>query len=269
METNKIYQGDCLELMKQIEDKSIDLILCDLPYGTTSAKWDVLIDLNKLWKEYNRIIKDNGAIVLTSVQPFSSKLVISNLEMFKYEWIWYKTDSAGFFNAKNCPVKKHENVLIFSKGTIANCSPRLMKYYPQDLTPTRIKRANSNRSDGIIGSRPSRKDNYIQTLTNYPVSVIYFQNDKLEIHDVSKPVALFEYLIKTYTNEGDLVLDNCIGSGTTAVACINTNRNFIGMELEQKYVDIANKRIEETLKQTKLEVKQEAMQSEARHSSQS
>lgn len=251
MELNKIYQGDCLEVMKEIEDKSVDMILCDLPYGTTTCKWDILIDLEELWLEYRRIIKDNGAIVLTAIQPFSSKLVISNIEMFKYEWIWYKSDSAGFFNAKNHPVKKHENILVFSKGTIANGSNRLMKYYPQGLTPTRVKRANSNRTDQIIGNRPSRKENYIQTLTNYPVSVIYFQNDKLGIHDVSKPVELFKYLIKTYTNEGDLVLDNCIGSGTTAVACKQLNRNFIGIELDEEYCKIANKRLEqETLKLT-------------------
>jgi len=231
--------------MKDIPDKSIDMILCDLPYGTTACKWDTIIPFEPLWEQYKRIIKDNGAIVLTASQPFTSALVMSNIKMFKYEWIWYKTDSAGFFNAKNCPVKKHENILIFSKGTIANCSPRLMKYYPRDLTPTRVKRANSNKSDGIIGNRPSRKDNYIQTLTNYPVSVIYFQNDKLGIHDVSKPVALFEYLIKTYTNEGDTVLDNCMGSGTTGVACKNLNRNFIGIELDPEYFKIAEKRIKE------------------------
>jgi len=231
--------------MKDTPDKSIDMILCDLPYGTTACKWDTIIPFEPLWEQYKRIIKDNGAIVLTASQPFTSALVMSNIKMFKYEWIWYKTDSAGFFNAKNCPVKKHENILIFSKGTIANCSPRLMKYYPRDLTPTRVKRANSNKSDGIIGNRPSRKDNYIQTLTNYPVSVIYFQNDKLGIHDVSKPVALFEYLIKTYTNEGDTVLDNCMGSGTTGVACKNLNRNFIGIELDPEYFKIAEKRIKE------------------------
>ena len=233
--------------MKDIPDKSIDMILCDLPYGTTACKWDTIIPFEPLWEQYKRIIKDNGAIVLTASQPFTSALVMSNIKMFKYEWIWYKTDSAGFFNAKNCPVKKHENILIFSKGTIANCSPRLMKYYPRDLTPTRVKIANSNKSDGIIGNRPSRKDNYIQTLTNYPVSVIYFQNDKLGIHDVSKPVALFEYLIKTYTNEGDTVLDNCMGSGTTGVACKNLNRNFIGIELDSEYFKIAEKRINENL----------------------
>ena len=233
--------------MKDTPDKSIDMILCDLPYGTTACKWDTIIPFEPLWEQYKRIIKDNGAIVLTASQPFTSALVMSNIKMFKYEWIWYKTDSAGFFNAKNCPVKKHENILIFSKGTIANCSPRLMKYYPRDLTPTRVKRANSNKSDGIIGNRPSRKDNYIQTLTNYPVSVIYFQNDKLGIHDVSKPVALFEYLIKTYTNEGDTVLDNCMGSGTTGVACKNLNRNFIGIELDSEYFKIAEKRINENL----------------------
>jgi site-specific DNA-methyltransferase (adenine-specific) len=243
MRTNIIYNKDCIEGMKELPDESVDMILCDLPYGTTCAKWDTIINLDKLWEQYKRIIKPRGTIVLTSCQPFTSKLVMSNLEMFKYEWVWYKTDSAGFFNAKNCPVKKHENILVFSKGTIANCSPKLMKYNPQGLTPTRIKRKNSNRTDQIIGERPSRKEDYIQTMTNYPVSVIYFKNDKLGIHDVSKPVALFEYLIKTYSNEGNLILDNCMGSGTTAIACINTNRQFIGFEIDPQYYKISLDRL--------------------------
>ena len=252
LEINKIHQGDCLEVMKQIKDKSVDMILCDLPYGTTNSKWDFPIDLNKLWMQYIRIIKKDGAIVLTAVQPFASKLTLSGIDWFKYEWIWEKTDSAGFFNAKNCPVKKHEQILVFSRGTVANGSKNLMKYYPQGLTPTKIKRkSNNNSGNSIIGKRPSRKD-YIQTMTNYPTSILFFKNDKLKIHDVSKPVSLFEYLIKTYTNEGDLVLDNCIGSGTTAVACINTKRNFIGIELLEEYCKIAEDRIQKELSQTKL-----------------
>jgi len=253
METNKIYQGDCLELMKQIEDKSVDLILCDLPYGVTARnEWDVVIPFERLWEQYKRIIKDNGVIILTAIQPFSSIVVMSNIKMFKYEWIWEKPQGTGHLNAKKQPLRNHEQVLIFY-----NSQPT---YNPQMVGDDKrkvIRSGNKSKNTDYREFIEIAESNY---QGRFPVTIQYFNRDSEKFHPTQKPVALFEYLIKTYTNEGDLVLDNCVGSGTTAIACIKTNRRFIGMELEQKYVDIANKRIGE--------VKQEAMQSEARNSSQ-
>ena len=241
METNKIYQGDCLELMKQIEDKSINLILCDLPYGTTACKWDTIIPFEPLWEQYKRIIKDNGAIVLTTSQPFTSALVMSNIKMFKYEWIWEKNKATGHLDSKKKPMKAHENILVFY-----NQQPI---YNPQGLvekeTPTMSKGNRGRKGEGSSGDVYgfAGKD-AIQTHTNYPRTVQKIGVDmKAEFHPTQKPVALFEYLIKTYTNEGDLVLDNCAGSGTTGVACKNLNRNYILIEKEPEYIDIINKRL--------------------------
>ena len=227
METNKIYQGDCLELMKQIESNSVNLILCDLPYGTTACKWDTIIPFEPLWEQYKRIIKDNGAIVLTASQPFTSALVMSNVKMFKYEWVWIKSPT-GFLNAKKMPMKSVEEVCVFYN--------QLPTYNPQDLITVNKKKKNheTKRIKSNIGLSTHNggrlPSEYFQEFSNYPKQELYFSNNK-GLHPTQKPVALFEYLIKTYTNEGDLVLDNCIGSGTTAVACIKTNRRFIGMEL--------------------------------------
>ena len=240
---DSIIQADCLEAMPFIKDKSINLILSDLPYGTTACKWDHVIPFEPLWKEYKRLIKDRGAIVLTASQPFTSFLVTSNIEMFKYSWIWSKTQGTNFMNSKNAPIKYHEDVLIFSKGTIANRSPDLMNYFPQDLHPIKKKRKNYDQKDTTIGNRPSRQQDYTQTIGGYPTTIIHFPNDGEKAHPTQKPVALFEYLIKTYTNEGDLVLDNCIGSGTTAVAAKRTGRHFIGIELSPEYCEIARKRV--------------------------
>jgi len=277
METNKIYQGDCLELMKQIEDKSIDLILCDLPYGVMDSGWDKGIDLLELWKEYKRIIKDRGVIVLFGNNVFSFKLVIPAIDLFKYKYVWIKTNSTMFVHSKNRPLVKHEDILVFSKSSMGHKSllgENRMPYNPQDLISygKKIKKGNG-RFGKYIGNRPSHKDEVIREFTNYPCDVLECQEDigVAKLHTSQKPLSLCEFLIKTYTNEGDLVLDNCIGSGTTAVSCVNTNRRFIGMELSEEYCKIANQRIQEALSQFKLkvmEVKQEAMQSEARHSSQ-
>jgi len=235
METNKIYQGDCLEVMKQIDDKSADLILCDLPYGVTARnEWDNIIPFDKLWEQYKRIIKDNGAIVLTATQPFASMLITSNIEMFKYEWIWEKSKSNGFLNAKKQPLRNHEQVLVFYKSQpIYN--PQFHKGKPYDhKEPNKIS---TNYGNFKLTRRISNGD-------YYPKTIIHFANAKSgTTHPTQKPVALFEYLIKTYTNEGDLVVDNCIGSGTTAIACINTKRNFIGIELSPEYCKIANERL--------------------------
>jgi len=247
MGTQKLLQGDCLELMKDIPDKSVDMILCDLPYGTTECKWDSIISLDKLWKQYKRIINDNGIIILTATEPFTSKLISSNDTMFKYDWIWLKKNSTGFLNAKVRPMRKHESILIFSKAGITSTKNDTI-YNPQGLRD--IQRVKKNFNTESMGSRKSRENgsSYIQTKTNYPNTILEFGYDKNKIHPTQKPVALMEYLIKTYTNEGDIVLDNCMGSGTTGVACVNLNRNFIGIELDEKYFNIAKQRIEDSYK---------------------
>ena len=245
IELNKIYNEDCLEGMKRIPDKSVDMILCDLPYGTTACKWDEIIPFEPLWEQYNRIIKDNGAIVLTARNPFSSNLVMSNVKMYKHKWVWNKKQSGSFFNAKLMPLQIEEDVLVFAKGKV--------NYHPMMRTgKMRLKGRQSketqwvnglNRSDGVYS------DQY------YPTNIIEFansRNKKNNIHPTQKPVPLFEYLIKTYTNEGETVLDNCMGSGTTAIACLNTNRNFIGFELDKEYFDMATKRIEEHEQQLEM-----------------
>ncbi len=253
LKINEIYNMDCLEGMKLIDDKSVDMILCDLPYGTTACKWDTIIPFEPLWEQYNRIIKDNGAIALTASQPFTSRLVESNINLFKYEWVWEKSRTAGFLNANNAPLKKHESVLVFSKGTTANGSKRRMSYFPQGLKEiNEVKKSVKQNNDTVVGSRPSRNKPYIAKYTGYPNSILRFNNEPKQIHPAQKPVALFEYLIKTYTNEGETVLDNCMGSGTTAIACLNTNRNYIGFELDATYFDIANKRINEHHIQTNI-----------------
>jgi len=246
MEINKIIQGDCLEVMKDIADKSVDMILCDLPYGTTACKWDTIIPFEPLWKEYKRIIKDNGAIVLTASQPFTSIAVMSNLDMFKYSWIYKKRCASNFAQAKYAPMKEHEDVLVFAKGKV--------NYYPikeerQGSGAERVKHsfseATRHKSGDFVGAMNGEFNEMADEL-RYPSSVQEFNNrasGDRGLHPTQKPVALFEYLIKTYTNEGDLVLDNCAGSGTTAIACINTKRNYILIEKEEEYVKIAQERI--------------------------
>ena len=235
-----LLHGDCLELMKEIPDKSIDMILCDLPYGTTACKWDTIIPFEPLWKQYERIIKDNGAIVLTASQPFASALVMSNPKLFKYEWIWDKVLPTGFAIAKHQPMKQHEQVLVFGKGKVV--------YNPM-LTPREKPRVYNRTHEKYEGSENLQKhDGEDRVLTHYQPRTIIKEsnaNQKGKVHPTQKPVPLFEYLIKTYTNEGDTVLDNCMGSGTTGVACLNTNRNFIGIELDNKYFEIAKQRINE------------------------
>jgi len=247
IEVNNIYNMDCLEGMKYIDDESVDMILCDLPYGTSACKWDTIIPFEPLWKQYERIIKSNGAIVLFGSQPFTSMLIVSNLKLFKYEWIWQKTRPSDIFNAKNKPLKLHENILVFSKGTTANGSKRKMCYCPQGLTEGGIKTNNPKKNEQYIfkGWRPSHKKNHVTHSSNYPKSVILFSNPNFKsLHLTQKPINLIEYLIKTYTNENELILDNCMGSGTTAIAAININRNYIGFELDKNYFDIAQNRID-------------------------
>ena len=228
-----LLQGDCLELMKQVPDKSIDLILCDLPYGTTANKWDTVIPFDKLWAQYKRIIKDNGAILLFSQMPFGANLIMSNPKMFRYEWIWEKTMATGHLNAKKMPLKKHENIMVFYK--------HLPTYNPQGLIE--LEEAISRQKTCPTSNYGKCDKPYKATHTNYPTDILEYKHDKEKLHPTQKPVALLEYLIKTYTNEGDTVLDNCMGSGSTGVACKNTNREFIGMELDEKYFKIACERL--------------------------
>lgn len=241
VELNRIYNEDCLEGMKRIPDKSVDMILCDLPYGTTRNKWDSIIPLDLLWEQYRRIIKDNGAIVLTAQTPFDKVLGVSNLKMLKYEWIWRKNKATGHLNAKKMPMKEHENILVFYK--------KLPTYNAQGLrkkeVPTLNKGCRGNKKEGAGGTNygKSNKD-AIQTHSGYPKDILEFNVDMKPIHPTQKPVSLFEYLIKTYTNERETVLDNCMGSGTTAIACLNTNRNFIGFELDREYYNKSLSRIE-------------------------
>jgi site-specific DNA-methyltransferase (adenine-specific) len=235
--------GDCLELMKEIPSGSIDLILCDLPYGTTSCKWDHVIDPVRMWEQYRRICA--GAIVLTATQPFTSALVMSNLEMFKYCWVWEKSRPGDIFNAKNKPLKAHEDICVFSSGTTANGSDRKMLYLPQGVGAGGVKTNNPDEKEyAFKGKRPSHLANHVTHGSGYPRSVIQFANpNKGSVHPTQKPVALMEYLIKTYTRDGMTVLDNCMGSGTTGVACANTGRKFIGIEKDEAYFEIAKKRI--------------------------
>jgi len=246
-----LMHGDCLELMKEIPDNSVDLILTDPPYGTTACKWDSVIPFKSMWEQLNRVIKDNGAICLFGSEPFSTELRHSNLKMFKYDWIWHKSRALGFTNAKNKPMNKHEIISVFSNGTCANGSINKMIYNPQGLIPygkevSGIKDCKSDRKEGGHKfARKSHKEKYVQQYTNYPTQIIEFANEGRTIHPTQKPVELLEYLIKTYTTENETVLDFTMGSGSTGVACVNTNRNFIGIELDDTYFKIAKKRVED------------------------
>ena len=231
-----IYLGDCLEIMPTLPDKSVDMILCDLPYGTTACKWDTIIPFEPLWENYKRLIKGNGAIVLTASQPFTSRLVMSNLPMFKYEWIWDKDRPSGFALCNKRPMPQHENILIFSQGQTI--------YNPQ-MTTGRPS-ANGWNKTKEFSSQPKLvaiKKKY--TDQKFPKTIIYEKKNGAStyLHPTQKPVALFEYLIRTYTNEGDTVLDNCAGSGTTGVAAKKTGRKSIQIEKEMEYVKIAVKRL--------------------------
>lgn len=241
---NKITQGDCLNEMKRIPDESIDMILADLPYGTTRNKWDSIIPLDELWVLYERIIKERGAIVLTAQTPFDKVLGVSNLKLLKYEWVWIKNRGTGHLNAKKMPMKSHENILVFYK--------KLPTYNPQMREGGAYTRPTGNYGSSNYGKQKPLTNSY--SGGRYPLTNLEFNIVERTKHPTQKPIALFEYLIRTYTNESDVVLDNVIGSGTTAVAAINTGRNFIGIEKEPEYVEIAKRRIDEAL--TKKEVGQ-------------
>lgn len=236
-----IFNGDCLELMKDIPNGSVDMILCDLPYGTTVCKWDAIIPFAPLWEQYKRIVKENGSIVLFSSEPFTSQLIHSNAAMFKYKWIWEHGRCANFAQAPYCPLKNYEEICVFSFGGMAKNAKNRMLYNPQGTKLCHIQQRGKKHSE----LRPSKiaQADFVQTVTNYPKAIIKFAKEQSKFHPTQKPVALLEYLVKTYTNEGDTVLDNCMGSGSTGVACVNTGRNFIGIEKDEKYFEIAKQRI--------------------------
>ena len=248
-----LRHGDCLEVMRDIPDGSVDLVLCDLPYGTTSNYWDKELPLDALWAEYRRIIKDKRAIVLFGAEPFSSMLRMSNLEWFKYDWIWEKNNAVGFVNAKNRPMNKHEVISVFSNGSTANCNKRNMTYNPQGLERIDkvVRGTHKGNCDGGGYGRPSNKEWIVQKWTNYPNTVLHFAKPSKILHPTQKPVAMLEYLIKTYTNDGETVLDNTMGSGSTGVACVNTGRSFIGIEKDDRYFEVARKRIEDAERERK------------------
>ena len=240
----KLYNGDCLEIMKQIKSKSIDMIFCDLPYGTTDKnEWDRTIDLDALFNHYDRIIKDNGIILLYAQQPFASDLINAYRKYFRYEIIWEKTKPVGFFNAKKMPLRSHENILVFYK--------KLPKYNPtlKDCNK-KVKRPDES---GVYGTRRSRSNEYTMTKTGYPRTVLKYTNVfNPQLHPTQKNVELNEFLINLFTDEGDLVIDNTMGSCSTGIACLNTNRRFLGMELNDEYFKIASERVGKKIKEKDL-----------------
>ena len=261
-----LYQGDCLVEMNNITENSVDLVLCDLPYGTTDRKgikdkgdnrlleWDTVIPLDKLWEQYKRVLKPNGAVVLTADQPFTSQLIISNIDWFKYEWIWKKKKTTGFLLANYRPMKQTEDIVVFSPAGAAAASRNggNMTYNPQGLIEKKVKKKNNAKRLGKFlhnpehmgkGNKLLHETEYEQKYTNYPSEIIEFGLDRNVIHPTQKPVSLMEYLIKTYTNEDEVVLDNCMGSGTTGVAAVKCNRQFIGIEQDTSYFEMASKRI--------------------------
>ena len=241
---NKIIQGDCLEVMKEMPDKSVDMILADLPYGTTACKWDTIIPFEPLWEQYKRIIKDKGAIVLTASQPFTSALVMSNTKMFRYCWVWEKDRGANFLQANFQPLKTHEDIVVFAYGkTVYNPQKTIN---PKKQNSTNTLQLSQKRKDAGLNVKFFKSSDVYEKDKLLPRSIQYFSRDIPKggtLHPTQKPVALFEYLIKTYTNEGDIILDNVAGSGTTGVACKNTNRKYILIEKEPEYIDIIKNRL--------------------------
>ena len=234
-----LLHGDCLEIMKDIPNGSVDMILCDLPYGTTRNKWDSIIPLNKLWKEYKRIIKNNGAIVLFSAEPFTTHLIASNIQWFRYDLIWIKNQGSDFLNANRKPLRAHENICVFyNKQPTYNAQKTLGK--PYKAKSGKSTSSNFGKFNGNHHTENKEGKRFPLTTLNFAI-----EHNRNKKHPTQKPVDLLEYLIKTYTNEGETVLDNCIGSGSTGVACINTGRKFIGIELDENYFNIAKNRIEE------------------------
>jgi site-specific DNA-methyltransferase (adenine-specific) len=250
MGAQMILHGDCLEQMKELPDSSVDMVLADLPYGTTACKWDTVIPFEPLWAEIRRVAKRNAAMCFFGSEPFSTALRVSNLGEFKYDWIWLKTKPTGHVHAKNKPMKAHEIISVFSRGVTLHKgqSENRMPYYPQGLVQLDkpIKHDRKRASDVVMAARPSHRP-FETTQTGFPRSVLSFPSTNGGHHPTQKPVALLEYLIRTYTNEGDTVLDPTMGSGSTCVAAIRCKRKFIGIEREAEYVEIVRKRVEAVL----------------------
>lgn len=239
-----LYNDDCLKIMPTLKPHSVDMILCDLPYGTTNNSWDTVIPFDELWTQYKRLITDTGCIALFAQAPFDKQLACTNLKLFKYEWIWVKSKATGFANCKHAPMKAHEQILIFSKSAAAPCQDenKCMVFNPQMVegTPYRSVSKPTTKNYSKMQSFVTESDG-----DRYPRDILYFNHDTPSVHPTQKPVALCEYIIKTYTNEGMTVLDNCMGSGSTGVASVKLDRDFIGIEINKGYFDIAKKRIEE------------------------
>lgn len=244
----QLYLGDCLEVMKQLSAESVDCIICDLPYGTTACKWDSIIDLPSMWKEYERVIKPKGAIVLFASEPFATALRWSNINRYRYDWIWNKTHCSNFQTMNYQPGRQHELICVFSKAkAVYTSNDNSMNYYPQ-----KTLRDKPTRNGGGLKTCKMLHGNNMEKIDKvyydkHPTSILDFKvvPPKQRVHPTQKPEDLIEFLIKSYTQEGDLVLDNCMGSGTTGLACKNLNRNFIGIELDKEYFEIAKKRINE------------------------
>lgn len=259
LEINHIFNGDCLELMKDIPDGSVDAIITDLPYGTTACKWDSAIPFEPLWEQYRRMIKPTGAIVLFSQQPFTSALIMSNIEMWKYNWIWQKDNGSNFLNAHHQPLKITEDICVFGfaatteskKGIYLNYNPQMRLGYKPYKCVSGAQREDTAMVRGVCKAQ----DGGTLTISDgsrFPINLIQFNRDKERLHPTQKPIELIQYLIRTYTNEGDTVFDSCCGSGTTAIAAIREKRNFICIEKDPHYYEVAKKRIKTELKQLKL-----------------
>jgi site-specific DNA-methyltransferase (adenine-specific) len=248
--------GDCLELMKEIPDGSVDAVLCDLPYGTTESSWDKALHIDRLWDNYKRILKPTGTVALFGSEPFSTRIKASNLARYKYDLVWEKNTKTGFQHAKNMPLKDFELISIFSGGSIGHkalLGDKRMTYNPQGInTVNKVRKSTKNKWANIAGPRPSHKGEFLTEYENYPSMVLKFKVER-GFHTNQKPVPLLEYLIKTYTNEGETVLDNTMGSGSTGVAAVNTGRSFIGIELDRGYFETAEKRIHEAQERMELD----------------
>jgi len=239
-----LVNADCFDVFPFIEDASVQLILCDLPYNVTGLKWDCLLNMQELWKHYERIIKPNGAIVLTAMQPFTTELIISNKKLFKYTWVWNKIKPGNFLTAKLKPMQNHEDIVVFSKANTANCNKNNMLYIPQLEKREKIRKYKKEADSDIYARKNTTSIEYT-TDFKYPKSILEISNanQKNKLHPTQKPLELMEYLVKTYTNEGDMVLDNTMGSGTTNLACLKLNRKSIGIEKEKQYYDVAVRRL--------------------------
>lgn len=243
IESNRIYNMDCVEGMRELPDKSIDCVICDLPYGTTACSWDSVIPFDKLWEQYERICKDTAAIVLFGSEPFSSDLRLSNRKLYKYDWYWNKSKQGNFAQAPYMPLKNIETISVFSKGNIAPNSAVKMIYNPQGTIPCNKINNGGNKANAFRPNRSEKDADHIQTMTNYPRQLLTFDSSYQFIHPTQKPEDLIRYLVRTYSNPGDTILDNCMGSGTTAVAAVLEKRKFIGFETDATYFEKANERL--------------------------